>query len=217
MDPIIIGALISAVATVIAALIPRVRLLFSVPPLALGAFVTGVVVLVGLAVQLEGINVNLNQVKEGMTTIDQRLGDIDERFDQNPTIADLPEEPPAPAADESDRHARAILDGAGPEEWRMPDGRTIHRGDVLYSRGGGFFPLVFPRNERNDRVGFCVLEEQARLTIKGFSIERTAALIEYAAPPGRAEEDDGGFGCENGSFFFYPAPLVSQETPDSRP
>ena len=207
MDPIIVAAIISAVATVIAALIPRVRLWFSVSPLALGAFVTGVVVLAGLAVQLEGINGSLNQVRKGMTTIDRRLGDIDERFDQNPTIADLPEEPPAPAADESDRHARAILDGAGPDEWRMPDGRTIHRGDVLYSRGGGgFFPRVFPRNERNDRFGICIPEEQARLTIQGFSIERTAALVEYAAPPGRAEEDDGDLRCENGSFFFYPAP-----------
>ena len=197
MDPTIVAAIISASATVLAALIPRVRILFSVPPLALGAFVTGVVAFIGLVVQLGAI--------------DQGLRVLEDQLDDSVTIADLPDEPPIPAADEIDRHARAIIDGAGPDEWPMPDGRTIDRGDVLYTRGGGsWFDVVFPNDDCNDRFRVCVPDDQGRLTVRGFSTERTAALVEYAPPPAQEEEGGAGLSCGAGTFFFYPAPPLPE-------
>ena len=135
-------------------------------------------------------------------------------FGQRPTIADLAEEPPRPEAEAIDSHARAILDGFGPEEWTLPDGRVVERGDVLYSRGGGIYSVVFPNGDRNDRSGICALAERGRLTIRGFSQERTAALVQYATPTdleGEDDDDERGFSCDTDSYFFYPAPPLLEE------
>ena len=119
------------------------------------------------------------------------------------TLADLSEVPPPTGMDELDRRAAAIYSGSGPNEWPFPDGTSVGREAVFYTRGGQWMELAYPNGGR-DNSDICITMEQGQLTVVGFSRDGVAALVEYAAPG-----DGGGTACDTGSYFFYPVPPVS--------
>ena len=220
MDSSVIAALISAGATVSVAVFPRIqawlpKMSVSVTTLAVGAFITGVIAVVGLASQLGAIDDALVGIGSRLEPIEQRLGTIEEQVDPSSNIGDLATELPLGLAEEADLQARSIIDGNGPDRWPVAGGREIQRGNVLYLRGGDLTDIVYPNNDRGDEGGLCLLEERARLTVRGFSRERNAALVEYTplseADSGEEDDDqeDSFFRlCTSGTHFFYPAPSV---------
>ena len=105
------------------------------------------------------------------------------------------------AAEESDRDAAAIRDGAGPDEWRLVDGTRVPRGHTIDVVDWRWVRQVYPNMDRTDPDAVCGIDQRGKLTIRGFSRERDAALVEYTT-----SAETGGTPCETGTFFFYTPP-----------
>jgi hypothetical protein len=235
MDAAVVSAIITAASTLLVAVMPRLWAsirLSSVSPLAFGAFITGVIGLVGLVGQMDGINQGLVAIADRLDPIEESLQNVENSV---PEIRDLvaplsrqvtaiadrqtagPREPSfdelteAPQPDESaelTRHAQAILDGSGRREWRLDDGTTIGLEASFYISDSFWFPVAISAlsDDGTPRDGDrCITVNGGRLIVRGFSVERQAALVEYQPPSGR------GFGtsCSAGTHFFYPLPAVN--------
>ena len=117
------------------------------------------------------------------------------------TIADFPSTPTRIGINIAalDKDAAAILDGAGKDEWK-----GLKKGEIRYADKREWVNIVVP-NSKSERIEIprCGLSKKAKLTIRGFSIERMAALVEYTAPNKAAEV---GTSCDTGIYFFYRLP-----------
>ena len=133
-----------------------------------------------------------------------QLSNIENSAPSRRTLADFPESPTniGRNLEVLDEDAEAILDSAGPKDWKS-GGRTWNIGDVVYVDQSEWVEEVFPRGEREELAysDRCLLEPKGKLTIRGFSSKRRSALIEYTAPG-----PNGGTPCNTGTYFFYPLP-----------
>ncbi len=100
-----------------------------------------------------------------------------------------------------DREAAAILDGAGPSEWKT-DKETLKRGEVFFVETHDFIEFVTPKEDSN-RVqnDSCGIMSKGKLYVQGFSIGRQSALLEYFSP-----DEAAGSRCKSGTYLFYPIP-----------
>ena len=118
-------------------------------------------------------------------------------------FVDLPTTPgqvPRPWAI-ADREADAIVGGVGPRDWQT--GRsTVFVGNVRYLRTGDWVEVVVPdsTSERSERDS-CLTKTAGRIKVLGFSLDRSAALVEYTAP-----DEAGGSSCDTGTHYFHPLP-----------
>jgi len=93
--------------------------------------------------------------------------------------------------------AKAILDGAGPKEYKVVN-RTWKVGDSVYvdEEGTEWVDVLNVKDPEKAEDDSCIMSLKGKLTIRGFSKRRQSALIEYTAPP-----DSGG--CSSSVYFFY--------------
>ena len=228
MDPTVVASIITAIATVLAAVIPRLSTPIQtsgVSPLAFGAFITGVIAFVGLVGQMDRINEGITTIGQRLEPIEDGLGDVVPEIGQlveaqtinieeaigslearngprEPTLEDLTEVPQPSESEELARHAEAILTGSGRREWPLDDGTALGLGTSFFVSGSFWFSVAIPATAEDgtflDR-GTCLAENGGRLTVRGFSLERQAALVEYEAP------SDFVFGtsCHSGTHFFF--------------
>ena len=99
-----------------------------------------------------------------------------------------------------DTDAKAILDGAGPKTINVA-GRSWSTGDVVYVNEWEWVDEIYPYGGRKNLTfrATCGLVPTAKLTIRGFSVKRQSALVEYTAPDNR----QAGTPCDTGVYFFY--------------
>ena len=109
---------------------------------------------------------------------------------------------PHKEAAELDAAANAILGGAGPATWRLPDGQELSKGRVFFVDVWKWVQPVFPDGrKKNDLDATCGIEPGGTLTILGFSEARSLALVKYGK-----EGNTAGTPCDTGTFLFYPVP-----------
>ena len=99
--------------------------------------------------------------------------------------------------DEMDAEAASILDGASPESWTLM-GNVVSIDDSFAVSAPALVEQAFPNRDRGGPIVECSVHEGGVLTVRGFSEERNAALIEYST-----DAPTGGTPCESGIYFFF--------------
>jgi hypothetical protein len=130
------------------------------------------------------------------------LDSLENRIDNTKTLEDFSELPPQTSMEKArdrDKEAQALLEGAGRQEWKI-GGRTWRIGGVVYANGWKWVEEVFPKTQRRQDSSSCAIEAGGRLTIRGLSVTRHAALIEYQSP-GPSEGTPCDLVCSSSILF----------------
>ena len=123
----------------------------------------------------------------------------------NPTLDQLPQSSAGISATQHrpDLDANAVLNGAGVRQWPLSDGTSIVIDQVFYVDEWQWVDEVFPDGEREDSNATCGIRPPGTLVVRGFSVERSAALVEYSI-----QGDTFGTPCDTGTYFFYGLPQL---------
>lgn len=154
--------------------------------------------IVGLVTGLLSLTLIFRQVLPELSFLKQKTSNTG-------TLAEFSELPPQTLMEESrarDADAKELLGGAGRKEWTILN-RTWRIGDVFYFNKGEWVEEVFPEStkQREDASSSCSVEKGGKVTIRGLSETRHAALLQY-----ETSEQTGGADCDTGAFFFHPLP-----------
>ncbi len=121
----------------------------------------------------------------------------------NRTLDDFPQSEARILADQQEisLDAEAVLLGAGPKQWDHPVGPALELNEVFYVDQWEWVDVVYSHGGRTDPNETCGIEPLGEITVRGFSDERGAALVEYTAPGASV-----GTSCGSETFVFYPLP-----------